>query len=90
MRRVRVRAIGRVQGVFFRETIRRRAHDLELAGWVRNVGPDMIEAIFEGEADSVERALEFMRVGPVLAAVRSFEAEDEPPQGESGPFRVLS
>lgn len=90
MRRVRVRLGGRVQGVFFRETTRRRADALGLAGWVRNVGRDGVEAVFEGEPDAVEAALEFARRGPALAEVRSFESVDEPPEGEAGPFRVLS
>lgn len=90
MRRARARATGRVQGVFFRETTRRRADDLKLTGWVRNLGRDAVEAVFEGEWDSVEEALDFMRRGPPLAQVEAFESEDELPQGESGPFRVLS
>ena len=90
MRRVRARVTGRVQGVFFRETTRRRALALGLAGWVRNLGSEQLEAVFEGEDSAVEQALEFVRVGPALAEVRGFEASDESPEGESGPFRVVS
>ncbi len=90
MRRVRVRVTGRVQGVFFRESTRRRAEALGVTGWVRNVGHDGVEAVFEGEDSAVEAALEFARSGPAFARVRGFEAVDEPPRGESGGFRVLS
>lgn len=85
-----MRVSGRVQGVFFRETTRRRAEALGLAGWVRNVGRDAVEAVFEGDDAAVESALEFVRGGPPLARVRDFEASDEAPEGEPGPFRVLS
>ncbi len=83
-------ATGRVQGVFFRETTRRRAEDLGLAGWVRNLGRDRVEAVFEGEAEAVEAAVEFARRGPALARVDGLEVREEPPEGEAAPFRVLS
>ena len=90
MRRVRLRVTGRVQGVFFRETMRRRADALGLAGWVRNVGRDCVEAVIEGDESAVESALEFARSGPALAKVLRLETAEEPPEGESVPFRVLS
>lgn len=90
MRRVHVRVTGRVQGVFFREATRRHATALGLGGWVRNVGRDCVEAVFEGEPEAVEAALEFVRAGPPLAQVRGFESEDLAPEGEAGSFRVLS
>jgi acylphosphatase len=73
MKRVRVRVTGRVQGVFFRETTRRRAEALGLAGWVRNMGRDCVEAVFEGEEAAVDQALEFVRGGPPLAHVATSE-----------------
>ncbi len=90
VRRVRVRLTGRVQGVFFRESTRRRAEALGVTGWVRNVGRDGVEVVFEGEDSAVEAALEFARSGPPFAEVRGFEAVDESPRGESDGFRVLS
>ena len=52
-RRVAVR--GHVQGVFFRETTRRRALTAGVAGWVRNLPDGSVEAVFEGEREAVER-----------------------------------
>ena len=50
----RVVVHGRVQGVFFRETARRRARRAGVAGWVRNNEDGSVEAWFEGEPDDVE------------------------------------
>jgi len=60
---------GVVQGVFFRDSTRRIAQDLGLAGWVMNLPDGRVEAVFEGERGVCEQALEFVRVGPPSARV---------------------
>jgi acylphosphatase len=47
--RKRVRAHGRVQGVFFRDSTRREAQSAGVAGWVRNNPDGTAEAVFEGD-----------------------------------------
>jgi acylphosphatase len=84
MRRVRVQVRGRVQGVFFRTTFAEKARSLGLAGWVRNLPDGSVEAAFEGEADGVEAAIEWCRVGPRFAVVDAVEVLEEPPIGEEG------
>ena len=77
-RRTRVVVSGRVQGVWFRESTRRRAEELGLAGWVRNLPDGRVEALFEGPGASVERALGFLREGgPPLARVLAVRVEEE-------------
>ena len=80
---------GRVQGVFFRETMRRRAVSGGVAGWVRNRPDGSIEAVFEGEADAVERLVAFAREGPRGARVDWVDVESEEPEGVEG-FQVRS
>ena len=60
---------GRVQGVWFRQSTRRCALEQGLAGWVRNRPDGTVEAVFEGEARAVDRALAFVRRGPEHARV---------------------
>jgi acylphosphatase len=84
-RRVVVR--GRVQGVFFRESTRRRAEAAGVAGWVRNRPDGAVEAWFEGPLDGVSRLVEYVRSGPRGASVASVEVVDESPSGRVG-FRV--
>ena len=87
---IRKRAVvhGRVQGVFFRDTARRRAQEAGVAGWVRNLPDGTVEAAFEGEPEAVERLLAFCREGPRGADVERVEVFDEPPEGTAD-FRVL-
>lgn len=80
MIRRRVVVHGYVQGVFFRDTVRRRALADGLAGWVRNNRDGTVEAVFEGEPDAVERLVTFCGQGPRGALVDRLEVFDEQPE----------
>ena len=54
MIRRRVVVHGLVQGVFFRDTVRRHASTAGVSGWVRNNPDGTIEAVFEGEEDRID------------------------------------
>ena len=82
--RVRVVVHGRVQGVFFRDTIRRAARERGVAGSVSNLPDGTVEAILEGERDAVEALVELCRKGPPGAHVERVEVSEEPPEGLSG------
>ncbi len=75
---------GRVQGVWFRQSTADKAVDLGVSGWVRNTPDGRVEAIFEGPPDAVERALDYVRVGPAKAYVESVDVQWEKPRGEAG------
>jgi acylphosphatase len=87
MVRTHVVVSGRVQGVFFRDSIRRLAERHGVAGWVRNTWDGTVEAVFEGEPDGVDRLVEFCREGPPGARVENVDVSAEAPEGLSG-FRV--
>jgi acylphosphatase len=82
--RRRVVVHGHVQGVFFRETTRRRAETAGVTGWVRNLADGSVEAVFEGGAESVERLVRFCEQGPRGASVEWVDVSSEPPEGLSG------
>lgn len=75
---------GRVQGVFFRDTCRRRAEQEGVAGWVANTRGGEVEACFEGDHDAVDRLVEWCRSGPSAADVASVEVFEEEPTGATG------
>jgi acylphosphatase len=79
--RRRVRVHGLVQGVFFRDTVRRRARSAGVSGWVRNNWDGTVEAVLEGEPDAVERLVDFCREGPRGALVDRIEVVEEAPEG---------
>jgi acylphosphatase len=82
--RRRVVVHGRVQGVFFRDTTRRRAAERGVAGWVRNRHDGAVEAVFEGEPEAVESMVRFAHEGPRGADVERVEVTEEEPEGLSG------
>jgi acylphosphatase len=82
--RRRVVVHGLVQGVFFRDTVTRRARAAGVSGWVRNTWDGTVEAVFEGEPDGVERLLVLCREGPRGARVDRVEIVEEEPEGLRG------
>ncbi len=82
--RRRVRAHGRVQGVFFRDSVRRAAEEAGVSGWARNDADGTVEAVFEGAEDAVARLVELCRRGPGHADVERLDVDDEEPEGLSG------
>ena len=90
MKLIRVHAIvsGRVQAVWFRDSTCRRARELGLGGWVRNLDDGRVEASFEGDADRVAQALDFVRQGPPQARVDGVEIT-ETPIAEAAPTFVI-
>ena len=82
--RRRVVVHGLVQGVFFRDSIRRRASITGVSGWVRNTGDGAVEGVFEGERGAVEALVAFCREGPRGARVDRVEVFHEEPEHFSG------
>ncbi len=82
--RRRVRIVGHVQGVGFRESCRREARVLGVAGSARNLADGSVEAVFEGSAPVVEQMLSWCHHGPRMAHVRHVEVTTEAPTGSTG------
>jgi len=85
--RRRVVVHGLVQGVFFRDTVRRQALTRGVAGWARNNVDGTVEAVFEGEADTVEALVTLCHKGPRGARVDRVDVAEENPEGLAG-FRI--
>ena len=79
---------GRVQGVFFRDSTRRKAEELALNGWVRNLPDGRVEAVFEGEKEKIKEMIEWAKRGPIIARVDQVEAVEEEYQGEFKNFEI--
>jgi acylphosphatase len=75
---------GDVQGVFFRETARRKATEAGVSGWITNRSDGRVEAVFEGPAEAVDDLVEYCRVGPTAATVEDVDVQTEEAEGLSG------
>ncbi|MDD5180540.1 MAG: acylphosphatase [Gallionellaceae bacterium] len=78
---------GRVQGVFFRDSMRREAQRLGVAGWVRNRSDGAVEAVVHGEFTDVDAIVRWARHGPEFAQVERVDIE--PAEGSYPNFEIL-
>ena len=79
---------GRVQGVFYRATAARRARELGIAGYAKNLPDGRVEVLACGEADAVQAFIDWLWIGSPASKVTSVEAMevedcDQPPAGFS-------
>jgi acylphosphatase len=75
---------GRVQGVFYRDTVRRAATQRGVAGWATNRDDGTVEVWLEGEPDAVESMLRVLHEGPRQAAVERVDVSEVEPEGLEG------
>ncbi len=66
---------GRVQGVFFRDSMRREAQKLGVTGWVRNCADGSVEAVVQGTPPAVEGIVRWAQHGPDRARVERVDTQ---------------
>jgi acylphosphatase len=67
---------GKVQGVFYRASAKKKAEELRVCGWVKNTKEGHVEALVSGETDQVDQFIEWCYKGPSDAEVDSVIVED--------------
>jgi acylphosphatase len=87
-KRYRVLVSGRVQGVGYRESVRRIAEAEKVSGWVRNVRDGTVEALLQGEDTAAEKVVAFMRTGPRFARVDSVQVVEDDSTDELRGFEI--
>ena len=78
---------GRVQGVFFRDSMRREAQGRSVAGWVRNCNDGTVEAAVQGEPAAVDAIVRWAHHGPQHAQV--VRVDIMPDVGSYSGFEVI-
>lgn len=79
---------GRVQGVGFRFFAHEAARREGLHGHVANLDDGRVEAVVEGEAESVDRFERAVRQGPSRARVEHVIVDDLEPTGRATGFEI--
>jgi acylphosphatase len=87
--RVHMIIVGRVQGVWFRETTRREAVSLGVSGWVRNLSDGTVEVLAEGREDRMRDFVSWCNKGPSSANVKQIIKEEEGWQNEFSSFEIV-
>ena len=87
--RVRLFVTGKVQGVFFRQTLKVMAKKNDIFGWVKNLKDGRVEAVLEGEGEKIDRLIEWAHGGSANARVEDVEIRNEKFIEEFSKFDVL-
>lgn len=78
---------GRVQGVGFRYFVQKRALELALHGYAKNLDDGRVEVYATGTEDKLSDLAAALHTGPIGADVRGVEQKEDAP-GEATGFRV--
>ena len=80
---------GTVQGVGFRYSTQREATELGLTGYARNMDDGSVEVVAFGEAEQVEKLLDWIKAGgPRIARVEKVLSEPHQPERDYVNFGI--
>jgi acylphosphatase len=82
MLRVHLHIKGKVQGVMFCQSVKSKAQELGINGWVKNNADGTVETLFEGNLEKMERLIKFCKKGPKGAKVEMVKIVKEKYLGE--------
>lgn len=88
MKRLELKISGRVQGVTFRASTRKKARKLGLKGWVENRPDGTVEIVAEGDEGKLKKLLEWARAGPGPARVKNVEEKWRTPREQFDSFSI--
>lgn len=87
-KRVNILVSGYVQGVFYRATVLNGAKELNLTGFVKNEEDGKVMIIAEGKEDDLEKFIERVKRGSLLANISKTEVKWDKAQGEFKDFEI--
>ena len=87
--RLRLFVTGRVQGVFFRQSLKAKSIQNNIFGWVKNLQDGRVECLLEGNEKNISVLVEWANSGPANAIVENVEVNNEKFDNEFTKFDVL-
>ena len=87
--RVRLFVTGRVQGVFFRQSLKAKSIQNDIFGWVKNLQDGRVECLLEGTEENISILVEWAHTGPANSIVENVEIHNEKFCNEFTKFDVL-
>ena len=87
--RVRLFVSGRVQGVFFRQSLKAKSIQNNIFGWVKNLPDGRVECVLEGAEANVSKLVKWAHIGPANSIVENVEIHNEEFHNEFSKFDVL-
>jgi acylphosphatase len=75
MKAVKISVKGKVQGVFFRASTKKRAQTLSITGWCKNETDGSVLIYAEGSEAEIDVFIDWCQQGPELAIVKDLRVE---------------
>jgi len=88
LKRVHLKVYGLVQGVGFRWFTERKAKEIGVNGWVKNLWDGSVEIVAEGDEEDLKVFIEEIKKGPPLSRVDKIEERWEDYRGEFDGFEI--
>ena len=88
LRRMKVRVYGIVQGVGFRNFVKRHADRMGIKGYAMNLPDGSVEVVAEGQEELLRKLLEYIKQGPPAAVVEKVDVQFEAYKGEFKDFQT--
>lgn len=89
MIRVHLKIIGKVQGVFFRAHIQKKAEKLgNITGWAANNADGSVQVVAEGPENKINDLIDWCHSGPSTSEVEKVEVEKLTYNGEFDSFDI--
>ncbi len=89
MASVDLKIYGKVQGVFFRQSVKVEADKLSLVGWTRNDSDGTVEVLAVGSKDKLDLLIKWCQKGPDGAKVESIEVDWNETADKFSSFDIL-
>ncbi len=74
---VRLFVTGRVQGVFFRQSLKAKSIQNNIFGWVKNLPDGRVECLLEGTKKNISILVKWANDGPANAIVENVKVHEE-------------
>lgn len=89
MKFAEILVIGKVQGVWFRDFVKKNAVVLHLNGWVQNNPDGTVSAVVEGEEEIINRLIEKIKIGSPLSKVQDVKVKWQPFENKFNSFKII-
>jgi len=88
MKRIHILITGKVQGISFRYYTKKKAEELQIKGWVKNLPNGDVEIVVEGNNSNITSFMDWCKTGPSLANVKNIAINEEQPTNEFSTFSI--
>lgn len=78
VKHLKIKVFGKVQGVLFRASAKRKAESLDITGFICNESDGSIYIEAEGKITNLDTFVKWCHHGPIMAGVVRIEVEDAP------------